>query len=563
MRNRVLAIVATLGLALATPPAGASNDTPDSLRDEAFVAAQYAQITAAAAALDRVSARLAGGGAGLGNLEARRDALTADLEATERQLVRKLELGLPADPELVSRRSEKRAALEALDRQIEREFPQYFELTRPRPLSIADTQALLNPEEALMTALVLDDATYVWVVTREAARWNRADNLGTAKLQGIVDRLRDSMKVPNSRGDPIGDDAAGAPATAFDRKLAHSLYQSLLGPFDTMLAGKKVLLTNVSGPLSSLPLSLLVTAAPTGADGDPVALWSTPWLADRLALAELPAVSSLRALRCLLIARQADAHPGCKTSATSAAYAQARSLVLAGYGAPVLAGASGGSSRGAGAVYRGGLASPADLRRLPSLPFAAAELNALKAQFGDKAKIVIGSDATEAAVKQATHLRSARFVIFSTHGLLASEVGSAAEPGLVFTPPATASDLDDGLLTASEAAQLRLAADLVVLSACNTAASNGKAGAEGLSGLARAFLFAGTRSLLVSHWPVSDGATSMLMAQTFRNIEAGGDVANRAKAFQKAMKAVREESSGSFASPQYWAAFSLVGEPGK
>jgi CHAT domain-containing protein len=139
---------------------------------------------------------------------------------------------------------------------------------------------------------------------------------------------------------------------------------------------------------------------------------------------------------------------------------------------------------------------------------------------------------------------------------------TAGEPGLVLTPPAEASEADDGYLSASEAAQLRLNADFVVLSACNTAAADGRPGAEGLSGLARAFFYAGARSILVSHWEVSDAATAALILDTFAELDArgGADPAVRARALQAAMRKVRADPRWSH--PAYWAAFTLVGEPG-
>jgi len=81
---------------------------------------------------------------------------------------------------------------------------------------------------------------------------------------------------------------------------------------------------------------------------------------------------------------------------------------------------------------------------------------------------------------------------FATHGLLAGDLKGLSEPALVLTPPKEGTELDDGLLTASEVAQLKLDADWVILSACNTAAPDGTPGAEGLSGLAKAFFYAGT-----------------------------------------------------------------------
>ena len=175
------------------------------------------------------------------------------------------------------------------------------------------------------------------------------------------------------------------------------------------------------------------------------------------------------------------------------------------------------------------------------------ELDALRARFSD-AVVREGADATETAVKttDSAAVARARFVIFSTHGVLAGADLSAdggkslAEPGLVFTPPPTPSDLDDGYLSASEAAQLHLSADLVVLSACNTATADGKADGDGLSTLARSFFYAGARSLLVSHWEVSDTSTSDLITQTFTSLESGGGK-GRAEALRQAMLKVRGE----------------------
>jgi len=85
-----------------------------------------------------------------------------------------------------------------------------------------------------------------------------------------------------------------------------------------------------------------------------------------------------------------------------------------------------------------------------------------------------------------------------------------AEPALVLTPPSKATQIDDGLLTAREIANLKLDADWVILSACNTAAPEGRPGAEGLSGLAKTFFYAGSRALMVTHWWVASDATVLL-----------------------------------------------------
>jgi CHAT domain-containing protein len=579
-RTLALPLIAALLSAQTTPDIKIEPvPSPEVLRSEAFEAAQYAQISGAAAALDRTTARFAAGGGPLAVLEQERDKKLAEIEAVDRQFSALIERGAQVPEEerraLTQRRAALRTEVDAIEARIAKDFPQYFDLTRPKALDIAAVQKLLNPDEAMVVILVSDDASYTWAVTREGSTWSRSEAMKQDALASKVNLLRASMEVDGARGSgrqpppKAGATAVTPQGKAFDRKLAFEIYKELLAPVEGVLKGKQVLLTNVSGPLTSLPLALLVTAPPQGSDTDPAAVATSPWLIDRYALAELPSVSALRSLRCLLIEKPADAHPGCDTKSGSASYAQVRGggVALAAYGAPTLAGAytpeTGRSVTPglAGQMYKGKLADPEKLRALAYLPQAKAELESLQKSFGGQSSVVIGDAATETAVKASKALPGARFVVFSTHGLLATEVGDNAEPGLVFTPPKQASELDDGLLTASEVSQLKIPADLVVLSACNTAAGDGKS-ADGLSGLAKSFLFAGARSLLVSHWAVSDAATSLLMQQTFGNIQKG-DVIGRARALQSAMQTVRSEGTGQFVSPKYWAAFTLVGEPGK
>jgi CHAT domain-containing protein len=174
----------------------------------------------------------------------------------------------------------------------------------------------------------------------------------------------------------------------------------------------------------------------------------------------------------------------------------------------------------------------------------------------------LGSAATETTVKALSdqgRLASYRVVHFATHGLLAGEtesVGSGAEPALLLTPPDEATQADDGLLTASEVAHLKLNAQWVVLSACNTA-GGAKAGAQPLSGLARAFFYAGARSLLVSHWYVDSDAAVKLVTGTFARAKLNPSE-GRAEAVRRAMLALIDSSGG--AHPATWAPFVVVGE---
>lgn len=175
-----------------------------------------------------------------------------------------------------------------------------------------------------------------------------------------------------------------------------------------------------------------------------------------------------------------------------------------------------------------------------------------------QSSIHLRQDASESTVKRAP-LSDYRVVYFATHGLVAGEVKGLAEPSLALTLPQQPSETDDGLLTASEVAQLKLNADWVVLSACNTIAGD-KPGAEALSGLARAFFYAGARALLVSHWAVESSAAMRLTTSTF-DIMKKDPTLGRAEALRRAMLGYLNDTSNTRnAYPAYWAPFVVVGE---
>ena len=213
-----------------------------------------------------------------------------------------------------------------------------------------------------------------------------------------------------------------------------------------------------------------------------------------------------------------------------------------------------GMRRGVAPVQtRGGLADVAYLRGQAPLPETADELCAVARDVGaDMSQIRLGARATEREVKRLSEsgqLAQYRIIHFATHGALAGQVQGNAEPGLLLTPPATPSAEDDGYLTASEIAGLKLDADWVVLSACNTAAG-GAQGAEALSGLARAFIYAQARALLVSHWEVDSGAAVKLITSTMRQL-AANKAMGRAEAMRQSMLALIDHGEPREAHPAF------------
>lgn len=191
------------------------------------------------------------------------------------------------------------------------------------------------------------------------------------------------------------------------------------------------------------------------------------------------------------------------------------------------------------------------LQDLPPLPGAAGELQQMAAALGESGSLLTGRAATEQALA-ALPLNQFRVLAFATHGLLSDEVDGLTEPALVLTP----AEGSDGLLTASEVAALDLAAEFVILSACNTAAGATRSAAP-YTGLAQAFLYAGAQSLLLSHWRVRDDAAAFLGTETVARTTAG---LSRAEALRQATLALIDESGLPNAShPAIWAPFLLIG----
>jgi CHAT domain-containing protein len=215
---------------------------------------------------------------------------------------------------------------------------------------------------------------------------------------------------------------------------------------------------------------------------------------------------------------------------------------------------------------RGGSVERDRLRQLNRLPGTREEVLTMAKLFGVNADThtYLDQRATEAMVKtlnRSGQLGRTQVLAFSTHGLLAGDLLGLSQPALALTVPDIPSEEDDGLLTLEEVLELKLRqTELVVLSACNTAGGDGSG--ESLSGLARAFFFAGAKALLVSYWSVDDAATQRLMTETFSHY-AKDRQGSPAEALRQGMLGVMGKTAGPeqkyFTHPYAWASFMVVG----
>ncbi len=576
------------------------------LASEALEIAQWAVQSSAATAVQQMALRFASTDGVLSSLVRERQDLAGVARANEKRLLEALSKPDGQRSQVLIDNTRKQigetgSKLAANAAQLEREFPDYAALASPKPLKAEEVQKLLGADEALVFLLSGEAESYVFALTNDAFDWKtiplgaeavsqkvaafrrglevdavsrgltrlecteeEARKRGLSRLQCGENVLKDCAD-PDRRGLARADCDAilGGRPELFDLGRAYELYQMLLGPVEGLIKGKQHLLVAPSGALTALPFHLLVTEKPkvatprledavTAATFEPYR--EAAWLIKRQAETVLPSVASLKALRALARKDQAmkpmvgfgdpvfssEAERGSADTRT----AQARGVTTRSY-TTFWKGAS---------IDRGELANA-----LPRLADTADELRRVATTLGAGADdIYLREAASESAVKRMV-LSDYRVVYFATHGLVAGEVRGLAEPSLALTLPRQASEADDGLLTAGEIAQLKLNADWVVLSACNTVAGN-KPGAEALSGLARAFFYAGARALLVSHWAVESKAATRLTTATFDLLRTDPKL-GRAEALRRAMLAYLADTSTPMnAYPALWAPFEIVGE---
>lgn len=437
------------------------------------------------------------------------------------------------DPDAVARLAEMQREIDGLEVELEQAdlqladaAPDFFSLVTPQTRELSDVQAALSPGEALWMNASFENGTIVFVVTKDRALVHWDSSLSSKDLDRIVTDLRSSIDELDEYGSP----------PKFQPERARELYRGLFLPVEAAFEGVERLFLIPDGAAQQIPLGVAMSPDREGVDS---------YLGLRLGLAVLPSVESLLVFP---EARQSRPEQG----------------GFMGFGNPLF-GEDAPSARPED--LRRALAAPngfiEDSRALRyvfvPLPETELELNYLASAIGGgQSRLFFRENATEARVKS-EELRDVSVLAFATHAVASGEFDGANEPGLALSPPESGTAFDDGFLSASEVAQLKLSADLVILSACNTGSPALRSGAEGLSGLTRAFFHAGSKSLLVSHWAVNSQATVYITTQWAEAQRKDPDI-GRIEAFRATIRAMADgDFDEEFSHPYYWAPFILVG----
>lgn len=526
-------------LAAAADLADKSPPDREALHREMFAVAQRIREGVTGQTIARAMARIATDDAALAELlrlqqdaARKRDRLSMDLAAeTARQ-----DRDAGREGQIRKELADAGAAVDRLRLELAERFPDYNRLRKTQPVSAEEVMRLLDPGEAMVTVVAGRTRSFGFVVDERGVQAYRI----APGAADIARRVAEIRKGVTPRLDTL---------PAFDLEASHALYADILGPVRERLAASGRIAMVPAGALSSLPPGLLVTETPR----KPGAYAEASWLVREHAVTVAPSIPALVALRSNR-ARPAAPEP------------------FVGFGAPSFKGSkAGGTDKDGDALDRlrtaclpNGPLDPELLRSLTPLPETEREVRSVaKALRASDEAVLVGGGVTKAALR-GRDLSRFKVVYFATHGLLPGELRCQAEPGLALSPPASrpADTADDGLLRASEITAFRLNANLVVLSACNTAGASGAPGGEALSGLAEAFFFAGARAVLVSHWKVPSAETATLMTTAFQKLgDRTSGVADPAAALAESQRALALQ--GGTAHPFYWAAFTLVGDAPK
>jgi CHAT domain-containing protein len=448
--------------------------------------------------------------------------------------------------------------------EIGRRFPAYADLVAPKPPSVEQIKATLADGEAMLSFYFGQTSSFVWAVPKNGPVAFAAIKASSGDIESKVRKLREALEPQAAMISDI---------PPFDLKLAHELYTLLLQPVESGWKPARNLVLVTNGALGLLPLALLPTApSEISSHDDPLfaSYKNVPWLARTHAVTTVPSAAALRTLRQL--------PPGKPNRGELIAFGDpyfSKEQEAEAIADKVrVADASGNTTRG-GALKRrnspklDGVDS-AELAMLPRLPDTSDELKSIAlALQADPSKVLnLGKQANEQAVKT-MDLSGFKVLAFATHGLVPGELNGLSQPALALSSPTVTGGDGDGLLTMEEILGLKLDADWVVLSACNTGAGAG-AGAEAASGLGRAFFYAGTRALLVTNWSVHSQSARELVTDLFKR-QAQDPKLTRGEALRQATMALMDgpgyagadgKTEFAYAHPLFWAPYTVIGDGG-
>ncbi len=473
---------------------------------------------------------------------ARLEGATGQLTAKEEELRRQgsqlyhqitsLKQGNAEETRLLDQFVHLQERLRTLDREAARQSPQYMPQLFPHSVTIGAVQSILDADTVLLEYSTGAERSTLWAITKEQAHvYSLPSQEGVTLLEQYLKTLREPL---------MGADEVTRHVT-----LGQQLYRVLVEPAAEHTRGKKHLIIAPDGPLYYLPFEALLMPESQWDGAKLTTLANARYLVQQFQVSYVPSAA-------ILVTERKE----------RGSQRQTAMLPLVAFGDPVYPErvSSDGPEVSKGRVTNSALRSV----RLNRLKFSGDEVRRIARIWGipeHSVHINVGDRATVKHMRE-VDLSQYRMLHFAAHAVLGDEVRWANQPAIVLSE-AGSEGSHPGLLQFADILDLKLHAELVVLSACNTGLGRLRGG-EGIVGLTRAFLYAGASSVVVSLWNVEDQSTSLLMERFYQRLKQGE---SKAEALRQAklevlrtnieLKAVGTRQS--LASPFYWAPFILVG----
>jgi CHAT domain-containing protein len=503
--------------------------------EAAFTTAELGRARVFAESLGRSRAGLIGGVAPA--LRQREDELSRRLQTCERQIEKAQARPGPDSPQQLLRlwdeREQIEAALRRLSADIEAANPQYAALKYPKPCTLTEARACLNEGEVALLFAFDAQGSSVVLVEKKPASEDRGRGLAIFRLP---DRqlLRQKVRTLVDREVLRSDSRT--------RRLGAELHRRLLGPLADRIKGKDLVILP-DEVLWELPFELLVEGAGPDSAGR--------YLIETRRIRYAPSMTALHLIAQWERKRQQPTEP---------VWALGDPIFQPGDARLERPERVGQASRAVLERYLARLRGESSLAGPPArLPATRAEVQAVGKLLGGPDDVVVDLLASEATVKSLSErglLARKRHLHLATHGILATSQGRP--PSLILNLVGNdgreqLGGPNDGFLTREEVMHLQLNADLVVLSACETGKGVLHLG-EGIVGLSRAFLYAGSRGVVCSLWQVDDERTAALMEALYTELK-GGKVSSAEALALARRKLIAQEQA-----PFYWAPFILIGK---
>lgn len=511
-----------------------------------FMASQLVERPGSAQTLGQLARKLSAGEGEASDLFRRASVVDRELSRINQSINQaRLDAETGTENPLLPEWQERRARLEASQLELFdalAAYPAYRSVANDF-VTADEMRALLGPEEGYLKLTRLGEEMFAIYLSETRSTGWKVD-ASVSDIADLVDVLRDSISLS------LGGVTATYP---FDVDASRELYEAMFAPVSSDLASLDHLIFEPDGAMLQLPVNLLAVNQESvdtyhnrvDAGGDEYDFRGVAWLGRDKAISTALSPSSFRDAR--------------KAPASTA------SLSYLGLGQNTPLGEETSPAYTRSSLLRSGEPGCQIPLGAWNQPIPASELRSASAVFGAASSSVLtGSAFTDTAVEARDDLDEYRIIHFATHGLVtAPNPGCPASPALLTSFGGEGSD---GLLQFADIFDLNFDADLVILSACDTASMAGldvtraagieTGGGQALDGLVRAFIGAGSRQVIASHWPAPEefDATGRLFSGLFANVSDQ----NLGQAMVQAQRVLMDDADTSH--PFYWSGFALIGD---